>query len=206
MFFVASIFCSEVIGGLQRYIEQSEQKDNVKSDDKALEYDANNTQNAYHPLYVPVYLGFQSLAIAILCLSAFKISFLIEMMTIINIVYLISLVIWKPYSMKVHNLGIIINQSIICFVCLVQILVKYQMIKAIFYDVCLYAVMILILAVLVFQMIRLYVHEKTIKNAFSLKSKDTTNESKDIEQPKKKIYNPYSIENQVLDKKFIQRN
>jgi hypothetical protein len=74
---IGIIYCSEIISGVQRYIELRDSKDNVKDDNKNIDHDSNSEHNFYHPLYVPVYLIYQLFLFASLSLLFIKFNYLI---------------------------------------------------------------------------------------------------------------------------------
>lgn len=108
LFIVNGIYCYEVISGVKKYLHQINSNDNVRSEEKSLEHDANGADHGFHPFYVSFYLVYQLLLIILLSSVAFiKFDFLIETVLGVTGFYLIMIVVWKPYKLRIHNIAIV---------------------------------------------------------------------------------------------------
>lgn len=99
---------------------------------------------------------------------------LIELVFILSVLYLIIICYWAPYSIAVHNIAIILNQGTVVFFGMFQLLVKYKLLGPAIYNSCLYITMTFIFMALILQLIRLYIHNKTIKNSYNLNKKPSS--------------------------------
>lgn len=125
LFVVSGIYCYEVISGVKKYQNMTENNDNVKSEEKSLEHDANGVDHGFHPLYVSFYLVYQLILIVLLSLVVFiKFSFLIETVLGVTGLYLVVIVVWRPYKLRIHNNVIIGHQVVIIAFIIFQMLAK----------------------------------------------------------------------------------
>lgn len=98
-----------------------------------------------------------------------KLKFLIEMVFGLSVVYLIVICMWTPYSISVHNVAIILNQSTVVYFTMFQVLTKYKLLNAMIYNAVLFILMAFISIALILQIIRLYIHNKTVKSSYKIK-------------------------------------
>ena len=160
LFVVSAIYCHEVVSGIKKYQEMTDNQ-NVRSEEKSLEHDANGADHGIHPLYVSFYLVYQLVLIVVLSLVVFtKFSGVIETVLCLSGAYLLLIVLWRPYKVKIHNNAIIGHQVIIFLFVLFQLLSKYKLIPASIMSVFLYIILACIFIALALQLIRLYIHKK----------------------------------------------
>ena len=160
LFVVSAIYCHEVISGVKKY-QQMTDSQNVKSEEKSLEHDANGADHGFHPLYVSFYLVYQLVLIVVLSLVVFtKFSGVIETVLGLSGIYLVVIVVWRPYKVKIHNNAIIGHQAIIVLFVLFQLLSKYKLIPARIMSVFLYIILTAIFLALILQLVRLFIHKK----------------------------------------------
>ena len=164
LFVVSAIYCHEVISGIKKY-QQMNDNLNVRSEEKSLEHDANGADHGFHPFYVSFYLVYQLVLIVVLSLEVFtKFSGVIETVLALSGLYLIVIVMWKPYKVKIHNNAIIGHQVVIVVFVMFQLLSKYKLIPATVMSVFLYGVLTSISFALILQLVRLFVHKKLKSN------------------------------------------
>ncbi len=83
---------------------------------------------------------------------------LTEIMTALTGFYLMVLILWRPYVMKLQNLGIIFNQGNVVIFLVLQVLSKYKVLDATVKMVSLYLTIGLISVALVLQIVRVFAH------------------------------------------------
>lgn len=106
--------------------------------------------------------------IVLMSIMAFiKFNFLIESVLGFAALYLIVIILWKPYKVSIHNRAIIFHQSTIIAFILFQLLSKYKAFPVILVNPLLYIILALIVFALVLQIVRLYIHRKLSKELSS---------------------------------------
>ena len=84
-------------------------------------------------------------------------------------IYLIILIIWQPYTLKIHNYSIIFNQSVATMFISIQLMNRSKLLPSGIYNILMFLMIALITGAIVLQLIRLYVHHKTIQDAVKVK-------------------------------------
>jgi hypothetical protein len=143
---------------------------------------------------VPLYLLYQFLVIVLIVISvllAFDHS--IETLAGITIIYTLVFALWKPYALKIHIAGNLLNQSIVMMFITFQILGKYDYLNDSSKIIISYVVSFLILVAIILQMIRIYVVKKSLKVKFEIKKQVITEKKLDL----KLENNPYTLTNQL---------
>jgi hypothetical protein len=79
---------------------------------------------------------------------------------IMGTVVLFSLIItaWRPYFLKIHNVGLVFNQLSVMVFCLASLLLKYQIIQTSFFNLLLYLVIVLIFVSNFLAFVRIHMH------------------------------------------------
>ncbi len=80
-----------------------------------LDYDQNSDYQGYQQQYVIVYLCYYIGLSILMMLSIFKVGHLIELILVYVAVYLVILIVWRPYELRTHNFSIIFNQFCVVF-------------------------------------------------------------------------------------------
>ncbi len=124
-----------------------------------MEHDANSYNQDYHPLYVPFYLTYQLLIIVLINFVFTNFSQLAEVLGILATIYMILIMIWRPYIFKIHNFAIVFNQGIVVIFLVFQALAKYSYLNEILMEIYLYLTISLIGVALFVQLARLYIQK-----------------------------------------------
>ncbi len=72
-----------------------------------------DTNKDYHPLYLPFYLFYQFGLIVLINSVILEFEYLTETITGLTILYSMVFLIWKPYSLNIHNNTNIYNQVVV---------------------------------------------------------------------------------------------
>ena len=126
----------------------------------------------YHPLYVPMYLLYQFFVIVLMVSSVLlAFDYFVETLAGITMIYSLIFALWKPYALKIHIYANIFNQSIVMVFIAFEMLGKYDFLNDTFKIIISYVISFLILMAMILQMIRIYVHKKTLKSKLEMGKK-----------------------------------
>ena len=143
---------------------------------------------------MPLYLLYQFLVIVVIVSSVLlAFDYSIETLAGITIIYTLVFGLWKPYALRIHIAGNILNQSVVMMFIAFEILGKYNFLNDTFKIIISYVISCLILVAIILQMIRIYVIKKSLKIKFEIKKQIITEKKLDL----KLEINPYILTNQL---------
>jgi hypothetical protein len=120
----------------------------------------------YHPLYIPFYLLYQSSIIFLINTVLVKFTYAAEVTAGVILVYTTIFILWKPYSLSIHNYANIYHQLVLMMFFTLEILGKLNLLDDTLKIASLYATAALILLALFVQTIRVYIFRNSLQRKY----------------------------------------